>query len=211
MMIGVVLAAGEGSRLGRGPKALLDFSGDGTGKTQVERIVAALRAGGCDDIVVVVGAEGQRVRDLLSPGTCRVIHNPRWESGLASSFRLGIDVADRLLDSQPEGSVMIVPVDRPEVDDRVVAKLKKLAVPTRVLAAGYASGKGGALVYDNPVVFPVAMARAAAAAAEGDAGAREWLRDRSHLVQVVDVSSWAAGHDIDTPADLRAWRGQAGS
>lgn len=205
MMVGVVLAAGAGARLGRGPKALLDLVGDGERQTQVERTVAALRAGGCDDIVVVVGAEGQRVRELLSPGTCRVILNPDWETGLASSFQAGVRVAERLLDSRPEAVIMVALIDQPDVDDRVVAHLKKAASPTKVVAAGYPD-ENGVVVRGHPVVFPLAMARAAAATARGDAGARHWLQERPHLVKVVDVRKWATGYDIDTLDDLRRWR-----
>ena len=207
MMVGVILAAGAGSRLGQGPKALLDLVDDGERQTQVERTVAALRAGGCDDIVVVVGAEGQRVRDLLSPGTCRVIHNPDWEAGLASSFKAGVSVAERLLDSRPEGAIMVALIDQPDVDDRVIAHLKKAASPTKVVAAGYLD-EDGEVVRGHPVVFPLAMARAAAASAHGDAGARRWLQERPHLVEVIDVRKWATGRDIDTPDDLRRWRDQ---
>ncbi|WP_394284860.1 NTP transferase domain-containing protein [Corynebacterium sp.] len=205
MMVGVILAAGAGARLGRGPKALLDFSGDDEKQTQVERTVATLRAGGCDDIVVVVGAEDQRVRDLLSPGTCRVIYNPDWATGLASSFKAGIRVAERLLDSRPEGAIMVALIDQPDVNDRVVAHLKKAASPTKVVAAGY-QDEDGTVVRGHPVVFPVAMARAAAAEAHGDEGARRWLQERPQLVKVVDVRKWATGRDIDTPEDLRQWR-----
>src|SRR5687768_9682673 len=54
---GLVLAAGGGRRYG-GPKALVSRQG----QLLVERAVATLRDGGCAPILVVVGAEADRVR-----------------------------------------------------------------------------------------------------------------------------------------------------
>ncbi|HEX8006671.1 MAG TPA: NTP transferase domain-containing protein, partial [Trebonia sp.] len=48
---GILLAAGEGSRLGR-PKALVELGG----QTLAERGVTMLREGGADPVLVVTGA-----------------------------------------------------------------------------------------------------------------------------------------------------------
>ena len=60
---GLLLAAGAGTRFG-GPKALVAFHG----RSLVERGVDLLRAAGCDPVVVVVGAQANRVAALV-PGT----------------------------------------------------------------------------------------------------------------------------------------------
>lgn len=193
MMAGLVLAAGAGRRLGRGPKALLDLTGEG--RTQVERTVAALRAGGCEDVVVVVGAGGEQVRDLLRTDPCRVIHNPEWESGMASSFRLGVDACSG-------GFVMVALVDQPDLTADLIEHLRNAAAPDRVVAAGY-PGDDGELVRGHPLIFPVDLARAAAASAHGDVGARDWLHAHPRLVELIDVGAWGTGADIDTPGDLR--------
>ena len=49
---GVVLAAGAGTRLGLGPKALLPYRG----RPLVESVAEALLDGGCREVVVVLGA-----------------------------------------------------------------------------------------------------------------------------------------------------------
>ena len=62
---GILLAAGEGSRLGQ-PKALVELGG----QTLAERGVALLRDGGADPVVVVTGAAPVDI-----PGV-RIVHNP---------------------------------------------------------------------------------------------------------------------------------------
>ncbi|WMY76891.1 nucleotidyltransferase family protein [Citricoccus sp. I39-566] len=218
-VVGVLLAAGAGRRLGRGPKALLRLDHGQGGEPLVVRAATALRRGGCDEVVVVVGASGRIVRDALEaagtgtpePGRCRVVANPDWESGLGSSFRAGIDAAGRLLSAPGgggDGSIMLALVDQPGLGEAVVARLLDAAAQEvtgrRVTAAGYPDARGR-LVRGHPLVFPLALARQAAALAEGDAAGRLWLRAHPEAVDVVDVGDLATGRDLDTPADLLWW------
>ncbi|XKH55803.1 NTP transferase domain-containing protein [Citricoccus nitrophenolicus] len=228
-VVGVLLAAGAGRRLGRGPKALLSV--DGT--PQVVRMARALLRGGCDAVVVIVGASDEEVRRVLdgalagtSEGRCvRTVVNPDWESGMGSSFRLGIEAADRLLaPSGPSaGSIAVALVDQPDVGEDVVRRLLAAATATststtaataaaaeattaqaigpRVIAAGYPDAQGR-LVRSHPLVFPRAWALEAAALATGDAAGRIWLRSHPDVVDVVDVGHLATGRDVDTPQDL---------
>ena len=66
-MKGVILAAGKGSRLngtaGDKPKCLVEAGG----VTLIERQIQVLRAAGLDDIVVVVGCQADRVREVCGP------------------------------------------------------------------------------------------------------------------------------------------------
>ena len=76
---GVLLAAGEGSRLGS-PKALVELGGI----RLVDRGIALLRDGGTAPVVAVTGAA---VVDLLGVIT---VHNPDWRSGMGSSLAVGL-------------------------------------------------------------------------------------------------------------------------
>lgn len=66
-MKGVILAAGKGARLngtaGDKPKCLVEVGG----LTLIERQIRTLRAAGIDDIVVVIGCQGDRVRTACGP------------------------------------------------------------------------------------------------------------------------------------------------
>src|SRR5487761_1473087 len=76
---GLLLAAGEGSRLGR-PKALVELGGP----TLPQRGVALLRAGGTHPVLVVTGAVP------VSVASAHVVHNPDWRAGMGSSLAAGL-------------------------------------------------------------------------------------------------------------------------
>ncbi|MGA1837255.1 nucleotidyltransferase family protein [Herbiconiux sp. 11R-BC] len=63
-IVGLLLAAGAGTRMGR-PKALV--ADPETGEPWLRRAVRTLQSGGCAQLVVVLGAEAQRAAALLGP------------------------------------------------------------------------------------------------------------------------------------------------
>ena len=76
---GILLAAGDGSRLGQ-PKATVQLAGS----TLAERGVALLRDGGADPVIVVTGAVPVELPGVVS------VHNPDWMTGMGSSLATGL-------------------------------------------------------------------------------------------------------------------------
>ncbi|WP_454041135.1 nucleotidyltransferase family protein [Cellulosimicrobium sp. Marseille-Q8652] len=210
--VGLLLAAGAGTRLGRGPKALLPHRG----RPLVEHVVDVLVGGGCDVVVVVLGAGACTV--LTGAGLdrpdVRVVVNEDWASGMASSLRRGVAAAL----SERAARVVVAHVDQPGVVPDDVARLLAAHRPGRVAAsrwtgavghAAAAAAPGGGDVrvtvaeaprWAHPLVLDAPLAAPAAASAHGDHGARDFLRAHAHLVDVVDHPG--DGRDVDTEADL---------
>ncbi|GAA4655679.1 hypothetical protein GCM10025779_16870 [Arthrobacter cryoconiti] len=126
--------------------------------------------------------------------------NTEWDSGMGSSFCVG--VATALAENTHADNVLIALVDQPGISAALVARLLSAHRQGRVTAAGFRDGPDGPLVRGHPVVFSREQALGAAELSRGDAGAREYLRTHPALVDVVDCSDLADGADIDTPADL---------
>ncbi len=172
--VGVLLAAGAGRRYGK-PKVLVEG--------WLPTAVAALRGGGCADVVVVLGAA-----EVAAPAGVTAIIAPDWDEGLSASVRAGLAQADRM---HADYAVLHV-IDTPDVGAAVVA---------RVLGRAVASSSGLARAYfgDRPG-HPVVIARrhwpAVLAGLSGDQGAGTYLRGR-HDVEIVDCSDLAGGFDID--------------
>ena len=182
---GLLLAAGAGRRMG-GPKALVEVAGE----PLVQRGIRLLRDGGCDPVVVVVGASADEVR-LLCAGA-DVVHAADWESGMAASLRAGLAALDT-------DACVVALVDQPFVTAEVVQRLR--AAHGAGAAAAVASYAGHPR---NPVLLDRSVWAAVAATATGDEGARSWLRAHPELVVEVDCTDAGAPDDLDTPQDLAA-------
>lgn len=182
---GVLLAAGEGSRLGT-PKALVTLGG----VRLVDRGVALLRDGGADPIVVVAGAV-----DLDLPGVI-VVRNPDWRGGMGSSFAAGLAAAP-----QDCGAAAIALVDQPLIGPECVRRL---------IAAYQAGAQVAVATYRGVRRNPVLLARPhwepAMALAVGDVGARPYLRAHPDLVTEAECGDVGSPDDLDTPGDLDRFR-----
>lgn len=197
--IGLLLAAGAGTRLGLGPKALVPARG----ATLVEHTARALREGGCAEVVVVTGAGGRRVDGALAGLTgVRCVHNPSWRKGMGGSLRLGLQT----IGSGHE--VLVCPVDRPGLRAEEVARVIASHRPEEITAAAHRADTGR-LRRGHPVLLGARWTAAAAAAAHDDVGARDLLRAQHEIVQLVDCSDLDDGGDLDAPADL--WRLDVGA
>ncbi|MGB8391196.1 nucleotidyltransferase family protein [Mycobacterium sp.] len=176
-VVGVLLAAGAGRRYGK-PKVLVDG--------WLDTAVRALREGGCDDVVLVLGAA-----EVPVPPGVTAITAPQWHEGLSASVRTGLAQAERM---GADYAVLHV-IDTPDVGAAVV---------TRVLERAVASGSGLARAYfgDRPG-HPVVIARrhwpGVLARISGDQGAAAYLRTNPD-VEIVDCSDLASGRDVDEPA-----------
>lgn len=83
-MKAIVLCAGRGRRLGQAaPKCLAEVGG----RTLLARLLDALAAERVDEVVLVVGYEGDQVRAAASGRPhVRVVENPRWPRGSVLSL-----------------------------------------------------------------------------------------------------------------------------
>ncbi|SDL61835.1 nicotine blue oxidoreductase [Arthrobacter sp. ok362] len=187
----VLLAAGAGTRLGRGPKALLPFQG----RTLVEVLADVLLAGGCREVVTVLGAEAARVRAVTVLSRHRVIENPDWATGMGGSFRAGVAAA------APGDHVLIALVDQPGLSRETVARVLAAHRPGRVTAAAYSDAEGK-LQRGHPLLLDAGLRAEAAETATGDAGARGFLQAHPDLVDLVDCSDLSGGEDLDSPDQL---------
>ncbi|WP_248965549.1 nucleotidyltransferase family protein [Sphaerisporangium perillae] len=178
---GLLLAAGKGARLGT-PKAAVSFGGE----LLADRGARLLREGGCDPVVVVLGAVSVQVAGAVT------VRNPDWESGMGSSLRAGLDA----LPASAE-AVVIALVDQPLIGAGAVERLiEARSVGAAVAVATY----GGAM--RNPVLIGREHFGEVARLAAGDVGARPFLRAHPELVTPVPCDDVGDPADIDTPDDL---------
>lgn len=178
--IGLVLAAGAGRRFG-GPKAL---ARDADGTAWIVKAVRALRSGGCDPVLVALGAAGEEARALVPP-EARVLQVEGWSEGVAASLRAGLTAAA----STPAPAVVVVPVDTPGLDPAAVARLIAGADAGTLAYATYRGAPG------HPAVIGRAHWAAVISEVRGDAGARSYLD--AHAATAIECGDLWSGADRD--------------
>ena len=190
---GILLAAGEGSRLGR-PKALIELGG----RSLVRRGIALLHDGGASPVIVVSGATGPLGTQLADTGasgggpSAISVHNPDWRSGMGSSLAVGLAAVP----AECAAAVLVL-ADQPLVGPDAV----------RRLIGAHAGGASVAVAcYDGRPRNPVLIGREhwpeVIGLAVGDVGARPFLRAHRDLVTEVECGDTGRPDDIDTPEDL---------
>ena len=188
----IVLAAGEGARMGAPLKQLLPLGG----RPLLEHALEAAAAADLEDIVLVLGHAAERVAAGVSapPGT-RVVVNPRHAEGQATSLRAGIDAAPEVA-----RSVVVLLGDQPGVrPDAVRAVVDAHAARGAPICRAVYRGRAGHPVLLDRFVWP------GVEALRGDAGARSLIAAHAGSVELVEVGG-DAPEDVDTPDDLERMR-----
>ena len=193
---GLLLAAGAGSRHGS-PKALR-LAADGA--PWLLRAVDALRAGGCSPVIVVLGARGHEAERLLEhqgEGEVVVVHAADWADGVSASLRAGLTTAAALERAMPV-AVAVVPVDVPDLDGAIVARLIG-AWPNDEEAASVTPGTLRQASFAGRPGHPVVIGRAHWAPLcerlAGDTGARPYLVENG--ARLIDCADLGTGVDVD--------------
>ncbi|MGI9083805.1 MAG: nucleotidyltransferase family protein [Aeromicrobium sp.] len=176
-VVGVLLAAGAGSRMRR-PKALV--VGD-DGEPWVRTAARVLIDGGCDDVLVVLGAEAEQARALLD-GLRSVVADD-WADGIAASLRAGLAAAG------DADAALVHLVDLPDVGADVARRIIAVADDTVLARATYAGRPG------HPVLIGRDHWAGVIDSASGDSGARDYLS--AHDAVEIDCSDLASGRDVD--------------
>ena len=178
---GLVLAAGAGRRFG-GPKALARTR---AGTPWIALVARALVEGGCHDVTVVLGAEADAATALVPTGVS-VVRAEDWATGVAASLRAGLEA----LASRPSHSVVVLPVDTPDVPASAVARVARGARRDALAQATYDGAPGHPVLLGRDHWAPVA------ASIRGDIGAQPYLIAQD--AQLVECGDLWSGVDHDT-------------
>lgn len=187
-----ILAAGSSSRMGSS-KQLLELDG----KPLLVRTAEAALASAAWPVVVVLGANAEKIRPSLARLPVLVTENSAWAEGMAASIRAGITTLQQF--SRHLDAALIALCDQPAFSSDTIARLVAAQRASgRSIAAAHYAGRNGA-----PALF-LRQHFATLASLTGEEGARALLNENPDHVTPIDLPDLAV--DLDTPADIAALR-----
>lgn len=184
----VVLAAGSSSRMGS-PKQTLRFRGE----SLLRRAALAALGAGCRPLVVVTGAYAELSRRELEGLDAREVFNPRWETGMASSIRAGVE---GLVSANPDvTSAVLLLCDQPHVTADIISGLiaAQRSTGSPVVASTYDGSFGVPALFSRPLFAELT-------GLEGRCGAKEIIK--RHASEAHFLPFQGGEVDVDTPDDF---------
>ena len=202
---GILLAAGESTRMGR-LKALLPWRGT----TLLRLQAAALLAAGAQPAMAVLGHRWQELAAILSePLDCpwpdiapeawaghalRAAINPRFREGKSTSVITGI----RALPPEASGAI-VLPVDQPCTPSVLRALIAAHGVTRAPIVLPSVDRRRG-----HPPLFDRALFPELLAITEEGEGVREVLTKHASEIHYVELDEAIVRANLNTPADYQA-------
>ena len=180
----VVLAAGKSSRMGSN-KLLLPFFG----KTVLETTLDALKG---MKTVVVTGHRSEELEEVLSGYSVEVVHNPRHEEGMTTSFQAGL----RAMDTD---AVFLVLGDQVGLDRRMLSAMVQVLVEDEeavMVSPRYGDRRG------HPVLFRRSLFYEILSLKQGET-LRDVVTQHEEGHRYVEGDVWTV-IDMDTPEEYEA-------
>lgn len=195
----VLLAAGEGSRMGGVPKCLMQLAG----RPLIARHLQAMQEADIQDIVVVTGFYHTQIEPVLANFAVTVARNTEPAQGQQSSVRLGLTTLGSEFDV-----VLVVLADQPllgKADFLALMDAFRMRPPGTGVVHPEVQGQRG-----NPVAFSGAII-AGMLASGRDIGCRKFIDANPALVHKFMTSNDHFILDLDTPDDVAAFEQRVGA
>jgi molybdenum cofactor cytidylyltransferase len=189
----IVLAAGRSTRMGGPNKLLAELSGKKLVRIATEQALASKAS----EVIVVTGHQAELVEQALAGLKVKLVRNPDFAGGLASSVKAGIAAVAK----DADGAVICLG-DMPLIDAHLIDRLVEAFDPDRgnLIVVPVAEGRRG-----NPVLWSRRFF-SELLTLDGDIGARHLIAKHAEAVAEVPVDGESAFLDIDTPQALEGAR-----
>jgi molybdenum cofactor cytidylyltransferase len=186
-VLGVVLAAGGSTRMGR-PKQLAELDG----RPLLAHVLAAAAEAPLDRVVVALGGAAGDVLDRVDLGRAEPLVVEGWATGMGHVLARALDQAGEAWEA-----VVVLLGDQPLVPAGAVARVVKAwrAGAGPVVTATYGGRPGHPKLFDRRLEPDLLRLT-------GDTGARDLVAAHPGWVHRVEVGDLGSDADVDVEADL---------
>jgi molybdenum cofactor cytidylyltransferase len=192
MIFAVVPAGGQSTRMGR-PKLSLPYNGH----TVLECVLDALRHGGCEETLVVLGPHVSELEPLARSANAHVCLLSETTPDMRATVEVGLGWLERHFRPAASDAWLLVPADHPTLDAGVVRLVRQafLAQLDKSIVVPTYGGKRG-----HPTLLAWKHVQGVRAHTAGH-GMNTYLRQCQSETLELPVANPAILCDLDTPAD----------
>src|SRR5947209_6358138 len=195
MIFAVIPAAGRSRRMGRCKLAL-----PLAGSTVLERVIGALRDGGVDKLVVVVGPRSAKLAQIAGRSGATALTLEQETPGMRETVGQGLDWMEKHWQPAPGDHWFLVPGDVPAFNAGAIRRLVQAcsSSPAYSIFTPTFAGRRG-----HPALLRWSNVEAIRKLPAG-LGLDVFMRERLPQSMSVPVDDEGILHDIDTPDDYAA-------
>ncbi len=188
MIAGIILAAGEGKRIGK-HKLKLQLGS----KSVIEWVLEATASSLLDEIMLVIKPDDKELVEIGKRWNATIMINPEYKKGMSTSIKRALNELRHRVEMN--GFCLILG-DQPFINPQIINLLiKNFSMGQKEIVVPYHQGKRG-----NPVLFDIAW-KEEFMQVSGDLGGRVLIKKYPAKVRRVDISDYAVLFDIDREED----------
>jgi molybdenum cofactor cytidylyltransferase len=198
MIAAVIPAAGLSVRMGR-PKLILPVGG----VLLIARVVAAIRDGGADRVIVVTAPTdtpgASEIAGAARGEGAEVVVAPSPPLDMRASVELGLEFLAR---GPAPSAILLAPGDSPGLNPALVARVIRNGIesPGRIVVPRH-GGRSG-----HPILLPWGLAKKIPRLPAG-VGVNALMAAHPDLIAAFEADDPGILADLDTPEDYRRWSG----
>ena len=188
MISAIILAAGEGKRIGT-TKALLNWGNENLINYQIN----SLSHKSITEKIVVVGSESEKVKKAILRNEIKIAENNDYLSGKTSSIKKGISYIEN-----DQNDILLIAVDQPRTED-LINKVVNFHITNpldKKISMPYKEGHGG-----HPIIFSNLFLDDLSKIKEESFGIREIIKNNSESIIRFKTTDVSSNIDINTSED----------
>jgi molybdenum cofactor cytidylyltransferase len=197
MIYGLIPAAGKSTRMGQ-PKLALPLGG----RTVIEHVIGALRRGGVDVVVVILGPHLSELQPVAQGAGASTYLLSEETPDMRATVEAGLRCLEDVFHPTPDDDWLLVPADHPALDPGVVRQLidARRANPDKTIIIPTHAGRRG-----HPTLIAWGHVEGIRQHPAGQ-GLNTYLRRHAAETLEVPVASADILFDLDTPEDYERLR-----
>jgi molybdenum cofactor cytidylyltransferase len=190
----IILAAGKSTRMGEAKQLLRLGAG-----TVLGQAIENVRRSRMDEIVLVLGSSADAIRRQLPISLLeglKVVINPAYAQGMASSLQAGLSALDAQVDA-----ALIVLADQPFIRPQTLNQIAQHSSRAQIVIPSYRGVRGNPVLLDRSMFAEVMALR-------GDVGCRALFSSHTERTLKLEVEDEGILLAIDSREDYERLKGE---